>query len=164
MVACLAVCRLTDLGGLGVPDLHLTGIALQARWLWLRHIDETRAWAKLPLSTSREVQAFFDMSTFTVVGNGRSTAFWTGRWLLGQAIKDIAPSLLHFISRRDIANTTVVAGLQARAWVRQISRGITVPAMREYLNVFDLVSQVQLSDKRTDSSGCGLRTEYTPPN
>jgi hypothetical protein len=55
------------------------------------------------------------MSTFTVVDNGRSTAFWTGRWLLGHAIKDIAPSLLHFISRRDIANTTVAAGLQARA-------------------------------------------------
>jgi hypothetical protein len=114
--------------------------------LWLRHTNETHAWADLPLSTSREVQAFFDMSTFTVVGNGRSTAFWMGRWLMGQAIKDIAPSLLHFISRRDIANTTVAAGLQARAWVRQISQGVTVPAMREYLNVWDLVSQVQLGD------------------
>lgn len=140
MVAWPVVCRPTDLGGLGVPDLHLTGIALQARWLWLRHTDETRVWADLPLSTSREVRAFFDMSTFTVIGNGRSTSFWTGRWLMGHAIKDIAPSLLHFISRRDIVNTTVAAGMQARAWVRQISRGITVPAMREYLNVWDMVS------------------------
>jgi hypothetical protein len=75
MVAWPAVCRPTDLSGLGVPDLHLTGIALQARWLWLRHTNETRAWAELPFSTSREVQTFFNMSTFTIVGNGRSTAF-----------------------------------------------------------------------------------------
>ncbi|XP_066311151.1 uncharacterized protein [Miscanthus floridulus] len=32
-----------DLGGLGVPDLYFTEIALQARWLWLRHTDEQRA-------------------------------------------------------------------------------------------------------------------------
>jgi hypothetical protein len=75
MVAWPVVCRPTDLGRLGVPDLHLTGNALQARWLWLRHTDETRAWAELPFSISREVQAFFDTSTFTVVGNGRSTSF-----------------------------------------------------------------------------------------
>jgi hypothetical protein len=111
MVAWPMVCRPTDLGGLGIPDLHLTSIALQTRWLWLRHTDDTLAWSGLPLSSSREVRAFFDMSTFTVFGNRRSTNFWTGRWLQGQAIRDIAPSLLHFVSRRDIANTAVAAGL-----------------------------------------------------
>jgi hypothetical protein len=35
----------------------------------------------LPLSTAKEVQDFFQMSTYTVLGNGRSTAFWTGRWI-----------------------------------------------------------------------------------
>lgn len=36
MVAWPTVCRPTDLGGLGIPDLRLTAIALQARWLWLQ--------------------------------------------------------------------------------------------------------------------------------
>jgi hypothetical protein len=31
------------LGGLGIPDLHLTAIALQARWLWLQQADESQA-------------------------------------------------------------------------------------------------------------------------
>jgi hypothetical protein len=36
MVAWQTVCRPTDLGGLSIPDLHLTGIALQTQWLWLQ--------------------------------------------------------------------------------------------------------------------------------
>jgi hypothetical protein len=75
MVVWPTVCRPTDLGGLGIPDLHLTSTALQTRWLWLRHTDDTHAWSGLSLSSSKEVRAFFDMSTFTVIGNGRSTNF-----------------------------------------------------------------------------------------
>jgi hypothetical protein len=67
--------------------------------------------------------------------NGHSTAFWTGRWIQGQAVKDVSPSLLDYVSRRNIENTTFAAGLQGRAWVRQIIGGITVPVMREYLHV-----------------------------
>lgn len=147
MVAWPTVCRPTDLGGLGIPDLRLTGIALQTRWLWLRHVDEQRAWSELPLSVSNDVQAFFDMSTYTVIGNGRATAFWTGRWLQGQAIKDIAPALIAFVSHRKLHQTTVAAGIHDRSWVRQIQGGITMPATREYLHVWDMVQQVQLNDR-----------------
>lgn len=147
MVAWPAVCRPTDMGGLGIPDLHLIGIALQCRWLWLRHTDETRVWADLPLAASREVQKFFDISTYTVIGNGRSTAFWTGRWVNGQAIKDIAPSLITFVRNRDLTSSKVADALPNRAWVRQIVGGITVAAMREYLHVWDLVSQVHLTNE-----------------
>jgi hypothetical protein len=86
------------------------------------------------------------MSTYTVLGNGRSIAFWTGRWIQGQAVKDIAPSLLDFVNRRSIESTTVAAGLQGRAWVRQITGGITMPVTREYLKLWDQVMQVQLSN------------------
>jgi hypothetical protein len=60
---------------------------------------------------------------YTVLGNDRSTAFWTGRWIQGQVVKDVAPSLLDYVSCRNIENTTVAAGLQGRAWVRQITGG-----------------------------------------
>jgi hypothetical protein len=43
MVAWPTICWPTDLGGLGIPDLRLTAIALQARWLWLQQVDESRA-------------------------------------------------------------------------------------------------------------------------
>jgi len=115
MVAWQTVCRPTELGGLGVLDLHLTAIALQTRWLWLQRVDENRAWTNLPIAPSKEVQAFFDASTYTILGNGQSTAFWTGRWIQGHAVKDVAPSLLEFVSQRDIKTTTVAEGLAGRS-------------------------------------------------
>jgi hypothetical protein len=51
------------------------------------------------------------MSTYSIVENGWNTAFWTGRWLQGQAIKDIAPTRIAFVSRRSIQETTVAAGV-----------------------------------------------------
>jgi hypothetical protein len=36
MVAWPSVCQPTDLEGLGIPDLRLSSIALQTRWLWLQ--------------------------------------------------------------------------------------------------------------------------------
>jgi len=144
MVAWDTVCRPTDLGGLGIPDLRLTSIALQARWLWLQKVDQTRAWSSLPITSSREVRAFFSASTYTVLGDGRNTAFWTGRWIQGQSVKDIAPALLAFVSNRDIKATTVAAGLSARAWVRQISGGISSTAILDYLKLWDAMAQCQL--------------------
>ena len=61
-------------------------------------------------------------------------------------MKDVAPSLLEFVSQRDIKTTTVAEGLAGRAWVRQISRGITTPAILDYHRLWDLVSQIQLGD------------------
>jgi hypothetical protein len=78
MVAWATVCQPKDLGGLGVPDLHLTGIAQQTRWLSLCHTDEQRAWSELPISVPSDVQAFFSASTYTIIENGRTTRFWMG--------------------------------------------------------------------------------------
>ena len=46
------------------------------------------------------------MSTYTIIGGGRSTPSWT-RWIQGEAVKDIAPALLPFISRTNGQNATV---------------------------------------------------------
>ena len=145
-VAWSVICRPTDLGGLGVPDLRLASIALQARWLWLKKTDDTRAWAQLPIAASKEVSAFFDASTFTMIGNGQTIAFWTDRWIQGKAVKDIAPALLEFVSRRDIKETTVAAAMESRSWIRQITGGITVPAIMEYLRLWDILSTITLGE------------------
>lgn len=129
MVAWPAVCRPKELGGLGIPDIRLTNIALQTRWLWLRDTNDQRAWSDLPLSVSTEVHVFFETSTYTAIGNGKRTAFLTGRWIQGQAIKDLAPTLTSFISRRNVCRTSIADGLHNRSWVRQISGGVTVPAI-----------------------------------
>jgi integrase len=75
MVAWQTACRPTELGGLGISDLRLSGYALQARWLWLQKTDSARAWSELPIKTDPEVQAFFRASTYTALGDGASTLF-----------------------------------------------------------------------------------------
>ena len=115
MVAWPTVCRPKELGGLDILDLDLSSIALQTRWLRLQQADESRAWAELPLSVPRVVESFFEASTYTIIRDGRSTAFCTGQWIQGQAVKHIAPCLLNYVSHRDIRQTTVVDGLQGRA-------------------------------------------------
>jgi hypothetical protein len=97
--------------GLGIPDLRLSSIALQTRWLWLQQAEDSRAWVELPLSVPREVQSFFEASTYTIFGDGRSTAFWTDKWVQGKAVKHIASSLLSYISRKDIRQTTMTDAL-----------------------------------------------------
>lgn len=146
MVAWPIVCRPKELGGLEIPDLHLTDIALQALWLWLKHIDEHRAWSELAISVNSEVQAFFTASTYTIVKNGNNTNFWTGWWLKGQSIKDLAPALMCFVSCRHVKQTIVVEALLNRHWVTQIMRGLSIPAIQEYLRIWDMLQLVQLND------------------
>jgi hypothetical protein len=81
MVAWEAVCKPTELGGLGITDLKLVGFALQTRWLWLQKTDQSRAWSQLPIKTAPEVQAFFRASTYTIVGDGKTALFWEDRWV-----------------------------------------------------------------------------------
>ena len=83
MVAWPACCRPTDLGGLGINDLELTGFALQTMWLWLQKIDSSQASSELLINAEPEVRAFFRASTFTALGNGMSAHFWDDRWIQG---------------------------------------------------------------------------------
>jgi hypothetical protein len=55
MVAWEAICKPTELGGLGITDLKLAGFALQTRWLWLQKTDQSHAWSQLPIKTTPEV-------------------------------------------------------------------------------------------------------------
>lgn len=146
MVAWPIVCLPKELGGLGVPDLRLTSIALQTKWLWLQHTDSQRAWSELPIQASREVSDFFNASTFTILGNGRSTFFWTGRWINGRSIQELAPTLASLVHCRILQSATVAQALPNRAWVRHIAGGITAPAMQEYLDIWDRIRGVELSN------------------
>jgi hypothetical protein len=42
MVAWDTICKPIQLGGLGVKDLRLQGLALRVRWCWLRRTDPAR--------------------------------------------------------------------------------------------------------------------------
>lgn len=79
--------------GLGITDTRLTATAFESKWLWLQKVDSDRAWAELPLRASREAVDFFIASTYTVIGNGERTMFWTDRWLDGRSVRQLAPTV-----------------------------------------------------------------------
>lgn len=148
MVTWPTVCKPTDLGGLGIIDLKLAGIALQSKWLWLQKVDRDRAWSQLPIRTSPEVQAFFRASTYTytVVGDRPQALFWEDRWINGDSASDIAPCLCQLVPRRTRNRLTVRDGLTDRAWTRTITGGMSADAISEYLFLWNTLRDFQLTE------------------
>ena len=108
------ISRPLKLGGLAVHDLHRTGIALRARWLWLQATDPDRPWIHLPLPKDEETKQFFRTSMTWTLGDGRTCQFWTDHWLHGQTVAEIALSLLLHIPRRRRRNRSVRDGIMDR--------------------------------------------------
>jgi hypothetical protein len=89
-----------QLGGLGVLDLMLFGIASRCRWLWLQHMALDRLWSSLQISEdslTRPSSTPRYSSTSETVGHSYSglTLGWTGSaslrllrtcWMLSQSI------------------------------------------------------------------------------
>jgi len=87
------VCRLPDLGGLGILDLELFGYALRMRWLWFKRTDPSKPWAGLPDVVEPLVASMFHASVSVQIGDGQSSLFWADRWLDGKSIEELTPCL-----------------------------------------------------------------------
>lgn len=146
MVSWGAACKPMIFGGLGIADLRLTGYALQARWLWLQRTDNARAWSCLPLRVEPNVQAFFRASTYFQLGNGRTTLFWTDKWLDQAAPADLAPNLARLVSRRTQSTLTVEQGLLYWRWTHGITGSLSPEAIAEYAQLRDALTQVSTTD------------------
>jgi hypothetical protein len=66
------------LGGLGVLDMRLLGVALRVLWLWLLKTDPNWAWTSLPYPSDSLSKALFEASVEWRLGNGDSFLFCTG--------------------------------------------------------------------------------------
>ncbi len=138
------VCRPRDLGGLGIPDLRVAGFALRVRWLWLQRSGHPY-WSDLKAPVEQSVSDMFAASTFSILGDGQSTLFWTDRWIDGRSIASIDPDLLHVVPPRFRGSRTVAAGLANNSWVGDIRGALTVPVISQFLLVWDAVVPTQLS-------------------
>ncbi|CAL4948729.1 unnamed protein product [Urochloa decumbens] len=145
LVAWETVCLPTENGGLGVTNFKLSGIALGTRWLWLQRTDPERAWTALPIKVSPEVQAFFDASITIQIGNGERTLFWTDKWIDGESICDLVPTLVARVGTRTKKSRTVAQALTQDRWVRDITGGLSVLAVVEYLHLWPVITAVHLT-------------------
>jgi hypothetical protein len=82
------------LGGLGVLDMRLLGVALRVRWLWLLKTNPSQAWTSLPAPSDSLSMALFEALVERRLGNGESFLFWTDAWFRGAALCDLAPDLV----------------------------------------------------------------------
>ena len=150
LVSWECVQRPLQFGGLGILNLELFGWALRSRWLWLQKTDASRPWAGLPIRVPPNAQALFDVAVVTTVGNGESTKFWLDRWLQGKTVAEWAPNLFLLIPKRAKKLRTVAQGLQDRIWIADIRGALSVQVLVEYLQLWNLVDNLELQQDVPD--------------
>ena len=133
----LKVCCLPkQLGGLGIPDLHLQNIALRVRWLWQQDTNITKPWLGLPLPIDPAVHHLYRASTTIHIHDGRSRPFWHSHWLEGWPLKLRFPALYKHSRRRDIM---VREALTSKFWITLIKACPTRNVLSEYLLLWRLL-------------------------
>ncbi|KAF8663290.1 hypothetical protein HU200_055900 [Digitaria exilis] len=151
MVAWPTVCRPTTLGGLGVADLKLAGIALQSRWLWLQRTDQGRAWSALEIKVDPQVEDFFRASTVALIGNGHRIKFWLDPWINGASVPNLAPNLFKSVPARIRSRRTVAQAVQQHAWTRDASGELNENAIQELNTIWNHVQEIQLEENIEDN-------------
>jgi hypothetical protein len=138
------VTRPLFLRGLGIPNLHFQGLALQARWLWLQKTDASRPWRDLDLPIHLQVRKFFAISVVLSVGNGANTLFWSGRWLEGCAVSEVALDVFQKVNKKIVGSRTVAQALQNSFWVRDIKSHLSFVGLQQHLLLWNVVNEVVL--------------------
>jgi hypothetical protein len=82
----------------------------------------------------------------SIVGNGEHILFWSDRWLGGNTVSEMAPNLLKTIAKRVIKQCTVAQALENPRWVSDIKGTLSVPVLRQYLLLWDLVDNMLLQE------------------
>jgi hypothetical protein len=150
LVAWDKVCTPKKWGGLGIPNLRMMNVALRTRWLWLQRVDESKPWKELNIQVPQLARQLFEGATYSVLGDGESTFFWSDRWLPGGRISDIAPNLFAAVPKRAVKHRRVREGL-AGGWLQDLSPDLDAPALMELFDLADRLVHVTLVEGVDDS-------------
>jgi hypothetical protein len=103
------------------------------------------------------VKALFSISVTSLVGDGRSTYFWTDQWLHGQNIENIAPALFAAVPNLIASKRTVHEVLEDHRWVGDMS-SLQAQSLLDFLLLWDTVQEIQLDPAVLDCH------RWTPSN
>jgi len=136
---------------------------LRVRWSWLKKSEPNKPWAGLPLQASKEVESLLSLATFTEIGDGTNTLFWKDNWLNGESIQNRAPNLFALVSTRRANRRTVSSALDDYKWLEDIQGDISVQAVMEYLDLWNVLEDIVLQEGIPDKhlwrlSGSGRYT------
>lgn len=88
-------------------------------------------------------------ASYVRLGDGSRVRFWSDKWLQGKrAIVDSYPILASFVKDSGIS---VAQGLSGNRWIKDIRGGVSTAALSQYLNLWDELHQVHLSDGMADT-------------
>jgi hypothetical protein len=127
-----------------VLDLEMFSRVLRLRWLWYQWVDPDRPWVGCEVPCSELDKQLFRVSTTVKVGDGKKAHFWESSWLNGQAPRDIAPTIYPLAWRK---NNTVSEDLHNGNWMRGLWRMSTAEQMAEFVQLWDCLLQVQLTEE-----------------
>lgn len=151
MVAWEAVCAPKWVGGLGVPNLKWLHIAMQSRWPWVQHTDQSRPWEEFEIKVPEESMMICAAGSCSVLGNGMHTLFWEDRWLGGFRVQELAPNIYAAVQKSVRSSTTVHQALSLGSWVVDVSPELSVQMLHEYMALWTEVSRVNLIPDAVDS-------------
>lgn len=151
LIARPKVARPKELGGLGISDLKQLNCILGVRWLWLQKAELDKPWASVPIQSSACAKALLSMAVATEIGDGRNTLFWSDRWIMGQRIAIISPLISSMILKRTANRRTIADAFANQAWVQDIHGVATVEVIIEFLQLWDLITEVDLQPGVNDN-------------
>jgi hypothetical protein len=131
------------LGGLDVMDLERFNRALHLRWPWLQWTDQNKPWNGMLISISAPEEDLFHACTTIQVGNDTRTKFWHDRWIDGQALKALAPTLFKLAWGK---NTLVAEAYNNNRWMRGLRHITTMEEVSQFANLWKLLNQITLTE------------------
>ncbi|CAM0945663.1 unnamed protein product [Alopecurus aequalis] len=150
-IASERVCSPKWLGGLGIRNLRFLNEAFRMKWMWHSRRDADKPWLLSTFPCSTSTKSLFMASTKMVVGNGKSCLFWTDRWLDGRTVEMIVPLLVAQVHAKVKRKRLVADALVDNQWIRDLSMGLSVPAMTQFLALWHVLSGVLLQVDVEDS-------------
>jgi hypothetical protein len=154
LVAWDQICKPYDLGGLGVKNMRMQGLALRSRWEWLKRTDPSKPWQGLQLVNDRKVQEVFDNLVRITVGNGRLVLFWRDKWIDGRsaAEPEIAPGVVSKVNTRARNSRSVGQALINTRWTADIQGTMSAQEQEasECVALWMAIRHIQLNDALDD--------------
>jgi hypothetical protein len=150
LVAWDNVCAPKEWGGLGIPNIRMMNLALRTRWLWLQRTDVSKPWKELNIQVPKMARQLFEGATYSVMGDGASTFFWTDSWLPDGRICEFAPNLFGAVPKSALRQRRVREGL-AGSWLDDVPPDLGTLAVSELFLLADRLAGVALDEGVEDA-------------
>jgi hypothetical protein len=150
MVAWDTICKPTQFGGLRVKDLRLQGLALRARWCWLRRTDPSRPWQGLPAIKDPEANEVFQSLAQFAVGEGDRILFWRDKWINGRNVEEIAPDVAALVPTRRKNMRMVKEALLEDVWLLDVAGELSIDEWMQCTLLWEELRRVPRDGDRPD--------------